>query len=148
MKCWHVLGLNTRSVFFISFCSSVFPISFFISLTDEARVYTISQNSSVFQFCNGQQHGTRCCCNNYCHYFEKKKRRKPRTTWVKPWLQKRSQLGMYDTLLREFREEDIDEYQKFLRMRPETFNVILESQHHIPQARLCFPSTDKTTQFA
>ena len=79
---------------------------------------------------------------------KRKKRRKPRTTWVKPWLQKRSQLGMYDTLLREFREEDIDEYQKFLRMRPETFNVILESQHHIPQARLCFPSTDKTTQFA
>ena len=29
----------------------------------------------------------------------KKGRRKPRTTWVKPWLQKRSQLGMYDTLV-------------------------------------------------
>ena len=49
----------------------------------------------------------------------------------------------YDTLLREFREGDIDEYQKFLRMRPQTFNVILESQHHIPEARLCFPSIDK-----
>ena len=61
---------------------------------------------------------------------KKKERRRRRTTWVKPWLQRRSQLGMYDTLLREFREEDIDEYQKFLRMRPETFNELLALVQH------------------
>ena len=40
---------------------------------------------------------------------KRKNWRKRRSTWLKPWLQKRSQIGMFDTLLREFRQQEKDE---------------------------------------
>ena len=55
---WSVLTTaSKRQKYTISFSLSVFQknfyVRFFISLTERARVYTISQNSSVFQFCGG-----------------------------------------------------------------------------------------------
>ena len=33
-------------------------------------------------------------------------KRKQRTVWVKPWFNRRNELGVYNTLLRELRIED------------------------------------------
>ena len=56
------------------------------------------------------------------------KRRKseyPRNVWVKPWLQKRRELGVCDTLLLELRFREEQEYKKFLRMISDNFDEIL-----------------------
>ena len=56
----------------------------------------------------------------------KNKKRKKRMVWVKPWLQRRSYLGCFDTLLKELRSEDKAEYKCFLRMTPQIFDELLE----------------------
>ena len=60
---------------------------------------------------------------------KRKKRRKckkQRSIWVKPWLNRRNQLGFYDTIMNEFRMEDTQEYKKFLRLPPSIFDELLE----------------------
>ena len=54
-----------------------------------------------------------------------KKKRKKRSVWVKPWLKRREERGVFNTLLQEFRLEEGMEYKKFLRMSPETFDELL-----------------------
>ena len=51
--------------------------------------------------------------------------RKMRKVWVKPWLSRRNELWFYDTIMQEFRSEDVDEYQRFLGMFPALFDEIL-----------------------
>ena len=41
-------------------------------------------------------------------------------------MSRRTNLGVYDTLLQELRSEDEGEYRKFLRMTPENFDELLE----------------------
>ena len=45
---------------------------------------------------------------------------------MKNWLQRRSYLGCFDTLLKELRSEDEAEYKRFLRMTPQIFDELLE----------------------
>ena len=54
-----------------------------------------------------------------------RKKREQRTVWVKPWLNRRNELSVYNTLLRELRKEDEDEYKKFLRITPEDFDDLV-----------------------
>ena len=56
---------------------------------------------------------------------KKRKQRRHRSIWVKPWLSRRSELGVYNTLLQELRFEEINDYKKFLRISPENFDEIL-----------------------
>ena len=56
---------------------------------------------------------------------KKTKSRKKRSTWVKPWLLKRHELGAFSNLLSEFRKEDLFEYGKFLRITPDIFDELL-----------------------
>ena len=44
---------------------------------------------------------------------------------MKPWLNRRNELGIFNTLLRELGMEDEGEYKKFLRMTPESFDDLL-----------------------
>ena len=53
------------------------------------------------------------------------KKRKKRSIWVRPWLNRRDRLGVYNTLVEELRAEDHNEYQRFLRMTPESFDELL-----------------------
>ena len=41
---------------------------------------------------------------------KKRKQRKKRSFWMKPWLDRRDDLGFYNTLMQEFRTEDTEEY--------------------------------------
>ena len=45
---------------------------------------------------------------------------------MKPWLERRNQLGVYDALLSELRLEEEEEYKNYLRMTPGCFNELLE----------------------
>ena len=52
----------------------------------------------------------------------KKRKRKP---WVNPWLQRRSKLGEFNTLLQEMKLEDQEGYKNYLRMTGENFLELL-----------------------
>ena len=58
--------------------------------------------------------------------IKNKKKRKKQIVWVKPWLQRRSCLGCFDTLLKELRSEDEAEYKRFLRVTTQIFDKLLE----------------------
>ena len=71
-------------------------------------------------------------CYSYRSYLQeeekkdKKQCRQKRSDWVKDWLTKRNILGFERTLLQEFRSENEDEYRKFLRMKAENFDELLD----------------------
>jgi hypothetical protein len=48
----------------------------------------------------------------------------PRRLWVKQWIQKRPQQGVYLNLLQELRNEDPSSYKNFLRMDQAQFDDI------------------------
>ena len=54
----------------------------------------------------------------------KVKIRKKRSAWVKPWLKRREERGIYNTLVRELRLEEELEYKKFLRTFDELLKLI------------------------
>ena len=56
---------------------------------------------------------------------ETTKKRKKRTVWVKPWLAVRSTMGAYQALVVDFANNEHDEFHRFMRMNPETFQVII-----------------------
>ena len=51
--------------------------------------------------------------------------RKKRSSWVKPWLQRRDGHGFYSQLLNELRLEEVHIYKNYLRMTPKNFEEIL-----------------------
>ena len=53
------------------------------------------------------------------------RQKRERSVWVKPWLSIRNELDADRTLLPEFRVEDDEEYNKFLRMSPENLRELL-----------------------
>ena len=52
--------------------------------------------------------------------------KRTRTVWMKKWLTRREDLGAYQTLLKELREEDTSSYLNFLRMAPGLFDDLLQ----------------------
>ena len=52
-------------------------------------------------------------------------RKKRRQCWVKPWLQRRHQLGAYDGLMVELANEDLEGYIGFQRLAPDLFGELL-----------------------
>lgn len=53
------------------------------------------------------------------------RRRRERTVWVRPWLQRRLELGQYSRLLEELRVEDVRGFRNFLRLDPDMFQELL-----------------------
>ena len=45
---------------------------------------------------------------------------------IMPWLQKRPNFGAYPTLMQEFKLDDHNEYEQFLRLSPQLFEELLE----------------------
>ncbi|XP_063957563.1 putative nuclease HARBI1 [Lytechinus pictus] len=58
----------------------------------------------------------------------RKRRRRPRSYWVRPWLQAERRLlyGHYTRLLNELRMEDTTAFFNFLRVTPEFFDELLQ----------------------
>ena len=53
-------------------------------------------------------------------------RRMRRAIWVKPWIGRRHQFGLYDQLMVELRNEDHRALRNFLHMPPEMYDELLE----------------------
>lgn len=45
--------------------------------------------------------------------------------WVRPWIGRRRQFGLYDQVLVELRNEDQASFKNFMRMSPEMFDELL-----------------------
>ena len=50
-------------------------------------------------------------------------RRRRRYLWVKDWLLRREERGAMNNILQELQLESEEDYRKYLRMNPETFDV-------------------------
>ena len=72
----------------------------------------------------------------------RRRRRQRRVEWVRPWIARRPDLGVYDRLMVELRAEDPTSFKNFLRMPPEMFDELLErltprlEKHHISRQTL------------
>jgi hypothetical protein len=58
--------------------------------------------------------------------MKRKPHKSHRTIWVKEWLLKRNDLGAYETLLSELREEDQGSFLNFFRLSPGMFEWLLD----------------------
>ena len=62
------------------------------------------------------------------HILERRrrKRRVVRNIWVRDWIAKRPQLGLYDRLMVELRNEDPRAFTRFIRMLPAMYDEIVQ----------------------
>ena len=51
--------------------------------------------------------------------------RRPRTMWVRPWIQRRPLLGQYERLMQELMRESAGDFRGFMRMEPQMFQELL-----------------------
>lgn len=56
----------------------------------------------------------------------KRRRKKDRSCWVKDWIMKRNQFGVFSHLLKELKSQDSDYYKNFLRMDSACFEILLK----------------------
>ena len=59
----------------------------------------------------------------------RRRRRAPRAErgmWVRPWIGRRFELGLYDRLMVELRNEDPRSFHNFMRMPPAMYDEIVE----------------------
>ena len=65
------------------------------------------------------------------HQIQARRRRRrrrpqvPRAIWVRPWISRRRQFGMYDQLLVELRREDQEAFKNILRMPTEMYDELV-----------------------
>ena len=55
----------------------------------------------------------------------RRRRGQRRRVWIRPWIGRRRQFGMYGQLLVELRNEDTASFINFMRMPPEMFDELL-----------------------
>ena len=51
------------------------------------------------------------------------RRKRKRKTWVKGWIERRAEKGVYNNILNELRLDDAESYRRYLRMNMENFEV-------------------------
>ena len=56
----------------------------------------------------------------------RKRKRKERSVWVRNWLARREEKGVYNNLIQEMRLEDSESFRRYLRMNTATFERLLE----------------------
>lgn len=57
----------------------------------------------------------------------KKKHQRKKNCWIKPWIQRRSELGACSTLTSELKIEDAQQFRNFVRMSAVQVQFIIES---------------------
>jgi len=73
------------------------------------------------------------------HQMLARRRRRQRNVWVRDWINRRPEQGLYDRLMVELRNEDPRSFQNFMRMPPDMFDEIVQ--------RLTPRLTKQTTNF-
>uniref|UniRef100_A0A3B1JEE5 DDE Tnp4 domain-containing protein n=1 Tax=Astyanax mexicanus TaxID=7994 RepID=A0A3B1JEE5_ASTMX len=67
-----------------------------------------------------------CFCNDIALSTGRRRRRQQeRTVWVRPWIVRRVEFGLYDRLMVELRNEDDKAFTNFMRMPPAMFDEIV-----------------------
>jgi hypothetical protein len=64
----------------------------------------------------------------FANYYLNRRALRPgrnRRYWVKPWIYRREQLGQYETLMRELREEDPEAFINYMRLPMELYVEVL-----------------------
>lgn len=56
----------------------------------------------------------------------RRQRRRPRAVWVRPWIGRRLELGLYTQLMVELRNEDPRAFHNFMRMPPAMFGELVD----------------------
>ncbi|CAC5394847.1 unnamed protein product [Mytilus coruscus] len=56
----------------------------------------------------------------------KRRTKKVKRNWTKPWLTRKADLGVCQTLLKELSNEDSDSFRNFLRVSPQQFAYLLD----------------------
>jgi len=56
----------------------------------------------------------------------KRRHRRPKKLRMRSWIERRNQLGILNTLLKELAIEDTSSYFNFLRINEDMFNVLLQ----------------------
>ena len=74
---------------------------------------------------------------NILQWRRRQRRKKRRSVWVRPWIGRRLELGIYHQLMVELRREDPSAFHNFMRMDPAMFDELLERL----TPRLLKPST-------
>ena len=64
--------------------------------------------------------------NQVRRVLRRARRRRQRTVWVRPWLQRRAELGQYDRLMTELEMEDPAGYRNFIRMDRHLFSELVD----------------------
>ena len=59
------------------------------------------------------------------HIRRRRRKRRRREVWVRPWIGRRRQFGLYDQLLVELRQEDQKSFKNLMRMPPDMFDELL-----------------------
>jgi hypothetical protein len=67
----------------------------------------------------------------------RRRRKVVRNIWVRYWIGRKPELGLYDRLMVELRNEDPRTFQNFMRMQPDMFDEIVQ--------RLTLAHTKETT---
>ena len=60
-------------------------------------------------------------------FKKRRKQRRKRNCWVRPWVQRRQQLGACSTLTRELHIEDAQQFRNFVRMNATQVQFIIET---------------------
>ena len=56
----------------------------------------------------------------------RRRQRQVRVIWVREWISRRPQLGLYDRLMVELRNEDPSAFKNFMRMPPEMYDELVQ----------------------
>ena len=56
----------------------------------------------------------------------RRRQRRRRRWWIKPYLQRRPLFGQYENLMVELYRENREDYQNFLRIKPDLFQELVE----------------------
>lgn len=59
--------------------------------------------------------------------LKKRKQKRKKTCWIKPWIQRRCELGACSTLTKELKIEDAQQFRNFVRMSAVQVQFIIDS---------------------
>ena len=55
---------------------------------------------------------------------QRKREQRKREWWIRPWIAKRNEKGAFNTLIREFKQDDQDSFMNFFRLNPNLFDEL------------------------
>jgi len=93
---------------------------------DEYTQVLAGDTTNKMVFLGGEEGAALCIALLCTIVLRRRLSSKKRSTWTRKWLRRRRQRSIYSNLVQELREEDPDEYLKYLRMTTTTFSILLE----------------------